>query len=105
MVDIPRVRHATMNIGHNSVAKFKRKMLLTGPRFQRLHDDIGGTDFVCTLQSQNDIAGAVTLEPFVGDRWTGDTAAEMLQLLALIGAPAHRRMEAEAVEFSAQVLR
>ncbi len=54
---------------------------------------------------KNDIAGAVTLEPFVGDRWTGDIAAEMLQLLALIGAPAHRRMEAEAVEFSAQVLR
>ena len=57
---------------------------------------MGRAVFECTLQLQHDIAGAVTLEPFIGDRRAGDIAAEMLQLLALIGAPAHRRMEAEA---------
>jgi hypothetical protein len=57
---------------------------------------MGGAVFECTLQLQHDIAGAVTLEPFIGDRRAGDIAAEMLQLLALIGALAHRRMEAEA---------
>ena len=34
---------------------------------QRLHDDMGGAVFVRTLQLQYDLAGAVTLEPFVGD--------------------------------------
>ena len=50
---------------------------------------------------QHHLAGAVTLEPFVGDRRAGDIAAQVLQFLALIGAPAHRRMEAKAVEFGA----
>jgi hypothetical protein len=36
------------------------------------------------------------LEPFVGDGWSGDGAAELLQFFTLIGAPAHRRMEAKA---------
>ena len=58
-----------------------------------------------TLQLQHDLAGAVTLEPFVGDGRAGDIAAQVLQFLALIGAPAHRRMEAKAVEFGAQVRR
>ena len=40
-------------------------------------------------------------KPFVGDRRAGDIAAQVLQFLALIGAPAHRRMEAKAVEFGA----
>ena len=40
-------------------------------------------------------------EPFVGDRRAGDIAAQVLQFLALIGGPAHRRMEAKAVEFGA----
>ena len=47
-------------------------------------------------------ADAVTLEPFVGDRRPGDIAAQVLQLLALIGAPAHCRMKSEAVEFGTQ---
>jgi hypothetical protein len=42
------------------------------------------------------LAGAVTLEPFIGDRRAGDIAAQVLQLLALIGAPAHCRMKSEA---------
>ena len=65
--------------------------------FQRRHDDMGGAVFERALQLQHDIAGAITLEPFVGDRRAGDIAAQVLQLLALIGAPAHRRMKAEAV--------
>ena len=60
---------------------------------------MGGAVFERALQLQHDLAGAVTLEPFVGDRRAGDIAAQVLQFLALIGAPAHRRMEAKAVEF------
>ena len=64
---------------------------------------MGGAVFVRTLQLQHDLAGAVTLEPFVGDGRPGDIAAELLQFLALIGAPAHRRMEAKAVRVDAQL--
>jgi hypothetical protein len=45
---------------------------------QRLHDDIGGAVFVRTLQLKHDLAGAVTLEPFVGDGRPGDIAAELV---------------------------
>ena len=62
---------------------------------------MGGAVFERALQLQHHLAGAVTLEPFVGDRRAGDIAAQVLQFLALIGAPAHRRMEAKAVEFGA----
>jgi hypothetical protein len=63
--------------------------------------NMGGAVFERALQLQHHLAGAVTLEPFVGDRRAGDIAAQVLQFLALIGAPAHRRMEAKAVEFGA----
>jgi hypothetical protein len=33
------------------------------------------------------LAGAVALEPFVGDGGPGDIAAELLQFHTLIGAP------------------
>jgi len=46
---------------------------------------MGGAVFVGTLQLQYHVAGAVTLEPFVGDRRAGDIAAQVLQFLALIG--------------------
>ena len=52
---------------------------------------MGGAVFERALQLQHHLAGAVTLEPFVGDRRAGDIAAQVLQFLALIGAPAHRR--------------
>src|SRR5438093_6598716 len=61
--------------------------------------------FVGALELQHDVARAVTLEPFVGDCRAGDIAAQVLQFLALIGAPAHRRMKSEAVEFGTQVWR
>jgi len=32
------------------------------------------------------LAGAITLKPFIGDRRAGDIAAQVLQLLTLIGA-------------------
>jgi Methyltransferase FkbM domain len=38
------------------------------------------------------LAGAVELEPFVGDGRPGDIAAELLQFHALIGAPASDRI-------------
>src|SRR5262245_1588451 len=70
---------------------------------QRLHDDMGGAVFVRTLQLQYDLAGAVTLEPFVGDGRPGDIAAELIEFFTLIGAPAHRRMEAKAVRVDTQL--
>ena len=36
--------------------------------FQRRHDDMGGAVFERALQLQHHLAGAVTIEPFVGDR-------------------------------------
>jgi len=42
--------------------------------FQRRHDDMGGAVLERALQLQHDIAGAITLEPFVGDRRAGDIA-------------------------------
>ena len=53
--------------------------------------------FVRTLQLKHDLAGTIAFEPFVGDSRSGDVAAELLQFQTLIGAPAHRRMEAKAV--------
>ena len=46
---------------------------------------MGGAVFVRTLQLQHDLAGAVELEPFVGDGRPGDVAAELLEFCTLIG--------------------
>jgi hypothetical protein len=70
---------------------------------QRLHDDMGGAVFVRTLQLQYDLAGAVTLEPFVSDGRPGNVAAELLQFFTPIGAPAHRRVQAKAVRVDMQL--
>jgi len=64
---------------------------------------MGGAVFVRTLQLQHDLAGAITFEPFVGDGRPGDIAAELLELCALIGAPAHRRMEVKAMRVDTQL--
>ena len=64
---------------------------------------MGGAVFVRTLQLQHDLAGAVELEPFVGDGRPGDIAAELLQFCTLIGAPAHRRVQAKAVRVDMQL--
>jgi hypothetical protein len=49
------------------------------------------------------LAGAITFEPFVGDGRPGDIAAELLEFFTLIGAPAHRRMEAKAMRVDTQL--
>ena len=64
---------------------------------------MGGAVFVGTLQLQHDLAGAIAFEPFVGDGRPGDIAAEVLEFCTLIGAPAHRRMEAKAVRVDTQL--
>ena len=69
---------------------------------QRRHHDMGGPVAVGTLELQHDLARAIALEPSVGNRRAGDIAAQVLQFLALIGAPAHRRMEAKAVRVDTQ---
>jgi len=64
---------------------------------------MGGAVFVRTLQLQHDLAATVTFEPFVGDSRSGDVGAELLEFFTLIGAPAHRRMEAKAVRVDTQL--
>src|SRR5262249_36629631 len=46
---------------------------------------MGGAVVVRTLQLQHDLAGTITLEPFVDDGRPGDIAAELLQFFTLIG--------------------
>src|SRR5262245_30722109 len=64
---------------------------------------MSGAVFVRTLQLQHDLPGVITFEPFVGDGRPGDIAAEMLEFCTLIGAPAHRRMQAKAVRVNTQL--
>jgi hypothetical protein len=59
---------------------------------ERRHHDVGGAVLVGALQLQHHLAGAVKLEPLIGDRRTGDIAAQVLKLRALIGAAANRGM-------------
>jgi hypothetical protein len=47
--------------------------------------------------------GAITFEPFIGDGRPGDIAAELLQFFTLIGAAAHRRMQAKAVRVATEL--
>ena len=54
---------------------------------------------------QHDRAGVIGLKPFVGNGGTGDIAAQPFEFLALVGATAHARVQAEAVEVGAQTRR
>ena len=54
------------------------------------------------FELQHDLAFAVALEPFVGDRGAGDVAAQAFEFLVLMGATAHPSMQAETVRFGAQ---
>ena len=56
---------------------------------------------VGALELQHDIAGTVACQSFVGDGGAGDVAAQLLQLLALMGGAAYLGMEAEAVRVDA----
>ena len=66
---------------------------------------MGGAVAEGALQLQHDLAGAITLEPFIGDGGARDVAAQAFELLALTGAAAHRRVQAEAVRIGAQCQR
>ena len=59
---------------------------------QRRHDDMGGAIAVGAFELEHDLAGAVALEPFVGNGGAGDVAAQAFELLALIGATTDCRM-------------
>ena len=59
---------------------------------QRRHHDMGGAVALGALELQHDLAGWIALEPFVGNRRAGDIAAQAFELLALMGATAHRRV-------------
>ena len=63
---------------------------------QRRDHDRGGPVAVGTLELQHDLARAITLEPFAGNRRAGDIAAQAFEFLALMGATAHRRMRAQS---------
>jgi hypothetical protein len=51
----------------------------------------------------HDLAGMITLKSFVGDGRQGDVAAEAVQFLRLISAPAHPRVQAKAVRADMQL--
>ena len=69
--------------------------------FQRRHHDVSSPVLIRALELQHDLAGAVALEPFVGNGRAGDIAAQVFEFLALIGAATHRGMQAEAVRVGA----
>ena len=59
---------------------------------QRRHDDVGGPVAVGAFELEHDLAGAIALEPFIGNGGAGDVAAQALELLALMGATAYCRV-------------
>ena len=63
---------------------------------------MGGAVVVRALELQHDLAGAIAFEPFVGNRGAGDIAAQAFEFLALTGATAHCRVQAQAVHVGAQ---
>ena len=71
---------------------------------------MGGAVLIGALQLQHDLAGTITLEPFVGDRRAGNVATQVFEFPALIGAATHTRVQAlvpcsgEAVRVGAQGL-
>ncbi len=73
--------------------------------FQRGHDDMSGTVPVGTFALQHHLASTIALEPFVGNGRAGDIAAKAFEFLALVGAIAHARVHAKAVELGAQTRR
>lgn len=44
---------------------------------------MGGSVPVAALELQHDLAGAIALEPLIGNRGAGDVAAQAFELLAL----------------------
>ena len=73
--------------------------------FQRRHLDVRGAVTPGAFELQHDIACAIALEPFVGDRGAGDIAAQAFEFLALMPAAAHPGVQAEAVRIDSQARR
>ena len=69
------------------------------------HDDVGGAVAVGAFELQHDLAGAVALEPLVGNGGAGNVAAQAFELLALVGATAYCRVYAKGVRVGAQYVR
>ena len=49
------------------------------------------------------LPGSVALHAFVGKRWARDVAAQLLQRLAVVGAAAHRSVQAETLHVGTQL--
>ena len=65
---------------------------------------MGGPVVVGALELQHDIAGTVECQAFVGNGGTGDVAAQVLQLFALMGGAAYLGVEAKALCVDAALL-
>jgi len=57
-------------------------------QLQGRHHDMGGAVAPGALELEHDWAGAIALEPLVGNGRAGDVAAQAFELLALMGATA-----------------
>jgi hypothetical protein len=62
---------------------------------------MGGAVAPGALELEHDLAGAIALEPLVGNRRAGDIAAQAFELLALMSATAHGGVQAKAVRVNA----
>ena len=62
---------------------------------------MGGAVAPGALELEHDLAGAIALEPLVGNGRTGDIAAQAFELLALMSTTAYCRMQAETVRVDA----
>jgi hypothetical protein len=58
---------------------------------------MSGPILVGVFELQHDLAIAIALESFVGNRRAGDVAAHMFELVALIDGEPHLGMEAKAL--------
>ena len=65
---------------------------------------MGGAVAPGGLEPPHDLPGSVDLYPFIGQCWSGDGAAQLLQPLALVGIAAHGRVQAEALMVGTQIL-
>ena len=52
--------------------------------------DVRGAVLIRALQLQHHLAGAITLEPPIGNGRVGNVATQVFERFALIGAAAHR---------------
>ncbi len=71
---------------------------------QRRHHQVRGAVAPGCLQLQHHLPCCVALHALIGQRRAGDVAAQLLERLALVGAAAHSRVQAEPVDVGAEVL-